>query len=112
MVSQWLEDENFVDVWCVHGERNRSTNATESWHLKLNSTVPKNANLYQLLVALKEDAALQIVVATQIKNRAPHVKRCAEETVINNQWIKHVTDQLVDQKISVGHCLEKLKINY
>lgn len=107
MVSQWLEDESFVDIWCVHGERHRTTNAAESWHMKINTTVPKNSNIYQLLIALKEDANLQTVISNQVKT-----KRCAGETIIKNQWIKYVTDQLVDKKITVGHCLEKLKISY
>ncbi|KAF9417149.1 hypothetical protein HW555_005660 [Spodoptera exigua] len=70
-VSRWLEKESFVDIWCVHGERHRTTNAVESWHKKLNSAVPKNANLYQLLNVLKEDADLQTVVVTQYKSNAP-----------------------------------------
>ncbi|CAH2099833.1 unnamed protein product [Euphydryas editha] len=65
IVSQWLENESFINTWCVHGERHLTTNAIESWYKKFNSAVSKNANLYQLLNVLKEDADLQIVVATQ-----------------------------------------------
>lgn len=110
MVSQWLENDSFVDIWCVHGERHRTTNAVESWHKKLNSAVPKNANLYQLLNVLKEDADLQTVVVTQYKSNAPPAKRCAQTTIMKNSWITYVTDQLLKNKISVGHCLEKLRV--
>lgn len=110
MVSQWLEDESFVDTWCVFSERHRTTNPVESWHMKLNTTVPKNANLYQLLKALKEDADLQSVVTKQYTTNAPNAKRRVTETLVKNQWIKHVTNQLLEKKISVGHCLEKLRL--
>lgn len=32
MLNEWLRDEKYIDIWCVFGERHRTTNVLESWH--------------------------------------------------------------------------------
>ncbi|XP_053618109.1 uncharacterized protein LOC128679717 [Plodia interpunctella] len=110
MVTQWLEDENFVNIWCVHNQRHRTTNAVESWHKKLNSTLPKKPNLFQLLKVLKDDASLQKVNIKKHNFELPNPKRRLTKVIANDNWFKHVTNELLSGKITVGHCLEKLRL--
>lgn len=110
MVTQWLDDESFVDIWCAYNQRHRTTNAVESWHKKLNSTVPKRPNLFQLLKALKDDIDLQKVNIKQYNFELPNFKRRLTEAIVTDNWFEHVTNQLLSGKITVGHCLEKLKL--
>lgn len=39
MLQQWLKDEKFIKIWCVFGQRHRTTNLLEAWHKKINGIV-------------------------------------------------------------------------
>jgi hypothetical protein len=110
MVTQWLEDERFVDTWCAYNQRHRTTNAVEAWHKKVNSSLPKSPNLYQLLKVLIEDAKLQTVKINEYYVEISNPKRRLTKDIVTDKWYKHVTDQLLTGQITVGHCLEKLRL--
>ncbi|XP_026736837.1 uncharacterized protein LOC113500301 [Trichoplusia ni] len=110
MVTQWLEDEAFVDIWCAHNQRHRTTNAVEAWHKKLNSCLPSHPNLYQVLKVLKDDANLQCIKINQVNFDMPNSKRRLPKDVAADKWYEHVTNQLLAEQITVGHCLEKFRL--
>lgn len=73
---QWLKDD-FIPVWCVFGERHRTTNAVAGWHHKLNSAMSKkNPNIMHALSVLREDACFFFVKKMQISKK----KRTVQQT--------------------------------
>lgn len=108
LVQTWLEGGKFTpSIWNVYGQKNRTTNAVESWHATLNRFIPnKKVNMPQILHILKRDALLQNARILQQQNGASTSSSVSE--IDNNDRIRRVIQDLLDQKIVLGHCLEKL----
>lgn len=69
MTNQWLHYD-FLKVLCVFGQIQRTSNALEAWHGKLNKAISKkNPNIMPWLHVLKEDSALNTVRDIQRQNK-------------------------------------------
>ncbi|XP_022831335.1 uncharacterized protein LOC111359874 [Spodoptera litura] len=108
LVKTWLEGGKFpTHIWNVCGQKNRTTNALESWHATINRFIPnKKINMLKLLHVLKRDALLQNASMLQRQNGASTSSSANGKE--NEDRINRAIQELVDQKIVLGHCLEKL----
>ena len=109
MLKQWLRDD-FINVWCVFGQRHRTTNALEAWHSKLNKTIKKKQpNMIEILKALYTDASYYKTRSVQIENNIPTTRRHSKEAILREDFIQETTTELVTGQITVGHFLEKMR---
>jgi hypothetical protein len=109
MFKQWLRDD-FINVWCVFGQRHRTTNSLEAWHSKLNKTIKKKQpNMIEMLKALYTDASYYKTRSIQIENKIPSTQRHSKEAMLRENFIQETTTELVTGQISVGHFLEKMR---
>ncbi|KAL0891848.1 hypothetical protein ABMA27_015107 [Loxostege sticticalis] len=108
LVKTWLEGGKFpAHIWNVCGQKNRTTNAVESWHATLNRFIPnKKVNMLQILHILKRDALLQNARILQQQNGASTSSSVNDKKYDN--IINSAIQDLLDRKIVLGHCLEKL----
>ncbi|XP_072942830.1 uncharacterized protein [Epargyreus clarus] len=108
MLRQWLQDD-FIKTWCVFGQTHRTTNLVEAWNNKIKKRVKiKKPNIMKLLTALAEDASYYEVLALGVSEN----KGIAEKTkksINRDNYIQEVQMELINNEITIGHCLEKLK---
>ena len=94
---QWLKDD-FIPVWCVFGERHRTTNAVR-WHHKLNSAMSKkNPNIMHALSVLREDACFFFVKKMQISQKKEPSNKRKKKYVYSDQFIQETQLELVNAK--------------
>lgn len=56
-IDQWVDNDNIRDMWICYKEMHRTTNAVESWHIKLNRPIGKsNPHIFELITTLQKDA--------------------------------------------------------
>lgn len=110
MVNEWLKPE-YIDKWCVFGERHRTTNYLEGWHHKLNAAVgKKKPNIMHFLNELEKDSAFNEVRCIQIKSGAKRLKNRMKKTILNDEFIDAAQLELLNSKsMSVGHFLEMMR---
>ncbi|XP_013198864.1 uncharacterized protein LOC132904259 [Amyelois transitella] len=105
MVTQWLRDD-FIPLWCVFGERHRTTNNLESWHNKLNKLIKKKQpNIVELIKALQSDASYYEVISQQDRNVCNRLK----QSIHWDNFILEKTLEFIDGQITIGHLLEMLR---
>ncbi|XP_028158672.1 uncharacterized protein LOC114351596 [Ostrinia furnacalis] len=110
MLSQWLRDE-FIPIWCVFGERHRTTNMLEAWHKKLNKTIKKKQpNIIELLNTLLSDASYYEVISKQVENLSAS-QQCnrLQESLLWDDFIIEKTKEFLNGQMTVGHFLESLR---
>lgn len=101
--NTWLQ--SFLnDKWCFNGVRHKTNNCIESWNSRLNKKINGKPNLAYLLKLLIKDANYYYFLWS---NNGSISKRC-EETILKDKRIDETVRELVDQEISIGHCIEKL----
>ncbi|KAL0860038.1 hypothetical protein ABMA27_010353 [Loxostege sticticalis] len=110
MTSFWLENESFVNVWCVSEKKYRTNNNVEGWNNKLNkATKTKNPKIVQILKVLSEDANMYSVRIKQFETYCfSPIKNV--KILEKNDWIRDVLNRLKNNEITVELCLEKLRI--
>lgn len=105
--TYWLKDDAFISTWCVFGERHRTTNSVEGWHLNLNNECVKNkkkVTLMQLLKVLFEDSEFNSVKELQIRNKQKVNKR-KKDSILNDKIIMDQQMKLINNEICVGQFL-------
>lgn len=103
--SYWLKNDGFINSWCVFGERHRSTNQVEAWHMNLNQSCKtrKNVSIMQFFKAMAEDGEDSIINITEIKENRQ------ESSIINDAMIMEAQMQLINGDISIATFLETLR---
>lgn len=89
----------------VFGERHRTNNPVEGWHAKLNREINKNnVSLLRLLnVLTKFENIVQI-------NKGSKKNKRNKGDILNDDFIRHVQMELINDEIVVGFALEKLRV--
>lgn len=70
--NQWIQTIT-KDIFSCYGEKNRTTNAVEGWHRRINSRIPSRPTIFQFLVAFKVEAQIQNIFSS-IKSRSSNSK--------------------------------------
>lgn len=96
----YVKSEKFVREWCVSSERHRTNNVCESWNSKLNKSINKNyVTVLKLLHTLKED----FTAKNTFEKKRDRLQLLKDDLIIQSQM------QLINQEITVGYFLEKLR---
>lgn len=96
----------FLSFIGVFGERHRTNNYLEGWNSKLNKYINKNTvSLLRLLNVLK-----QFVTNSEVQlisyNRG---NRRRKAQIVNDNILRYIQMELVNDEIALGHALEKLR---
>lgn len=103
--SFWMKP-NFSAMLCVFGEHHRTNNISEGWNAKLNKSLNKNTvTLLRLLNVLEK---FQKITEIKLLNNTNNTKR-TKRVISNDDFILHIQMQLINNEITVGHALDKLR---
>lgn len=99
-IDRFWMTKKFNNILCVFGERHRTNNIAETFHSKLQREINKrNTSLLRLLVKLKD---IESKVKFQTKKRR-------KIYIENDDDIMYFQLQLLNNELSVGYVLEKLR---
>lgn len=84
----------------MFGQRHRTNNVLESFHSKLNKVFNKNVTLLRLLNFVSRDEKFY-KLQTPIKRNRKYANR--------DGVIRHIMMQFLNNNISLGHAMEKLR---
>lgn len=106
----WMRDD-FINMWCMYGERHRTNNAVEGWHHKINNEINKNeVNFLQILHILHNDA----LMSSLLKHKTTNFPNCSQQKrrkheIATDAFIRNAQLKLTTSEISVGHFLEIIR---
>lgn len=99
-VNYLLKKRNYLKIISVFGQRHRTNNVLESFHSKLNKVFNKNVTLLRLLNFVSRNEKFN-KLQTPIKRNRKYVNR--------DGVIRHIMMQFLNNNISLGHAMEKLR---
>lgn len=107
--KQWLQKEDMRRIWCFNSERHRTTNSVEAWHSSINKKLCGNTkpNILQFLSIIKTDASMTSLTIAKLEN-GHQILNKRKEYIEKDEKIAYILEQLDNNYINVGHCLEKL----
>lgn len=100
--NYWIPKKH---MWCIFGQRHRTTNVCEGWNGQFNKSFKKRPTLVHLLKFLKEDAAFNAVNALT----SEPAKKRSKNVIKRNSYIQNVQMQLINADINIPLFLEKLR---
>lgn len=80
----------------------------ESWNSKIKKNIPEKPNIAQLLGGIQKDANFYYCKLNRPGDI--QISKRKASTIENNRRIRNAIRELLAGKITVGHCLEKLRI--
>lgn len=96
----WLKDD-YITVWNVFGEQQRTTKVVEGWHHKLNSAMGQiNSAFIKALHVLHEDASFYVVRKLQVEANKETSKKKTKNAVINDKFIQKTQMELLHNEIT------------
>ncbi|KAH9631290.1 hypothetical protein HF086_003726 [Spodoptera exigua] len=104
-VNTWLENNIFSTLWCSYGEEHTTNNIVEAWNNHVKKFLKPKPNIVQFLEGIRKDSIFywkKLQTSTNISKRSPESRMIKEKITLTVQ-------ELLNDKISVGHCLEKLR---
>lgn len=103
--NTWIEKKSVLsNKWCFYNIRHKTNNAIEWWNSRLNRTLKSKPNIALLLNTLKKDAKYHF----NLWRNQGYISKRTKESILKEQKINSSLRELIDQKISLGHCIEKL----
>ncbi|KAH9638552.1 hypothetical protein HF086_000953 [Spodoptera exigua] len=107
--KRWLQKEDMLRIWCFNSERHRTTNSVEAWHSSINKKLCGNTkpNILQFLSIIKTDASMTSLTIAKLEN-GHQILNKRKEYIEKDEKIAYILEQLDNNYINVGHCLEKL----
>lgn len=104
--DQWIKNIT-SDIFSCYGEKNRTTNAIEGWHRRLNTKIPQKPTLLQFISLLKKEAHVYEVKMDQNKFHCQEQKR-RQKLILKDEKINKIIMDAVNNLISVEECLGRL----
>lgn len=108
--SFWMKPR-LQKLWCVYGERHRTTNLVEGWHHGINKEVLKNeTNILMALKLLYDDAVLSAFYGDQIKTHDGQPRHKRQKTSMeNDDFIRETQMELLSGDINISQFLDKIR---
>jgi hypothetical protein len=96
----WIK-EKYLSLLSVFGRRHRTNNILEGFHSKLNKVINKNnTSVMRILNAIYKKSFL---------TPTREVNKRRRSDILNDDNIRHIQMQLLNDEISIGYALEKLR---
>lgn len=103
----WLTNKKHLDdKWCFYQVKNKTNNITESWNSRLNKKVKPKPNIAQLLQTLTKDFNYY----TTFFKKNKYITKRTNVTMRRQQKIESVLIELIDNEITIGHCIDKIAL--
>lgn len=101
----WIKSSSFYsNKWCFNNINHRTNNAVESWNARLNRLVNPKPNIATLINTLQKDSKYYFGLFKQ----KGFISKKTQESLWRQQKIDRTLRELVDNEISLGHCIEKI----
>ena len=107
-VKTWLEHDVFSNTWNTFNESDRTNNMVESWNARIKKTITEKPNIAQFLEGIQKDAKYYCGILARTGDL--QISKRKAETIEINQRIQSIIQELLTGEITVGHCLEKLRV--
>ncbi|CAH0405370.1 unnamed protein product [Chilo suppressalis] len=101
-VSTWLENDIYFPIWCTYN-KDHKTNNIVVWHNHVKRYMKSKINF---LNGIMKDGSFYCNKLKKTNN----ISRRSAETVATKEKINLTLQELINGQITVGHCLEKLRL--
>jgi hypothetical protein len=107
---QWIKKIT-SDVFSCYQEKQRTTNAIEGWHHRLNTRIPKKPTIHLCLSLLKKEPEFYDAI---LKGLQLHclVKKRRPSDALKDQQIERIVSDCISNQIPAIDCLERLCLLY
>jgi hypothetical protein len=104
----WLKNDEFIEQWCMFGEKHRTNNYSEAWHFSINDKTSNKLTLFHLLKRLHLNATYQRNRYLAIENNFNKKKRDSAY-ITRDIIIQNTQMQLITGEITVEHFLDMIR---